>query len=76
MKPIIRKLNGRWQVSRPGYGFGLPSVDVFDSWKSAVGSLRTAPASAGSLTEHGHYSLGLSYQDHSYQRGTIRLEDT
>lgn len=76
MKPTIRKLNGQWTVHRPGYGFTASQVAVFGSWRAALEALHTAPASAGPLTEHGHYSMGLRDQGWSYQRGTIRLEDT
>lgn len=73
MKPSIRKHN-RWVVKRPGYGFSPASVAGFDSWKDAVGSLRSAPASAGSTAERGNYTLALPYGRTA--RGTIRLEDT
>lgn len=48
MKPTVRKVNGSWQVRRPGYGFGSDTVREFQTWKAALRSLRSSPGSAGS----------------------------
>lgn len=74
MKPSIRKQDGRWTVQRPGYGFNPGTSDDFDSWREAVGSLRSAPASAAPMAERGSHTLALPYGRTA--RGTIRLEET
>lgn len=72
-KPSIRKQDGCWVVQRPGYGFSPATVAEFESWKAAVGSLRSAPASAGASTERGHYTLGMD--GWATGGGTIRMLD-
>jgi hypothetical protein len=75
VKPSIRKQDGRWLVSRPGYGFCPPTVDEYTSWREAVGSLRSGPGSAGALVERGQDSQGV-FNRYWRQRGTIRMEDS
>lgn len=77
MKPSIRKQDGQWRVTRPSYGFNpVPTVEQFPTWKAAVASLRTAPASAGASTERGFYTLVQYNYAWWPHRGTIRTEDT
>lgn len=76
MKPSIRKQDGRWLLTRPGYGFSQDTVDEFDSHKEALESLRTAPGSAGPVLERGSFTLGLYGRWGLSRRGTIRMEDT
>lgn len=75
MKPSIRKHGDLWVLSRPGYGFCPDTVEEFGSWKAAVGSLRTAPASAAASAERGQFSLSLATSYWGPRRGTIRMED-
>lgn len=36
-KPTVRKVDGRWTATRPGFGFGArPTVKQFHSHQSAV----------------------------------------
>jgi hypothetical protein len=72
MKPSIRQWDGQWVVSRPGYGFGPPTVEGFGSWREAVGSLRSAPGSAGASTERGAFTLPAVSQSGWPRHGTIR----
>jgi len=54
MKPSIRKSDAGWKVTRPGFGFNPdPQVSLWPTWKEALGSLRTAPASAGAQVTDG-----------------------
>lgn len=76
MKPSIRKVDGRWTVSRPGYGFSPATVEPFDSWREAADSLRSAPASASASAERGSFTLQPLGQAGWPRRGTIRLEDS
>ncbi len=77
MKPSIRKRDGRWVVTRPGYGFRPEARrEAFGSWRAAVASLRSAPAAAGASAERGHYTLTSPGQAGWPRRGTIRMEDT
>ena len=77
MKPSIRKQDDQWVVSRPGYGFGsAPTVEAFGSWREAVGSLRSAPGSAGASTERGVFTLPALSQRGWPRHGTIRAEET
>lgn len=40
MKPSIRKQDGRWQLTRPGYGFSAgPTTTEHDSWQEAKQAL-------------------------------------
>lgn len=74
MKPSIRKQDGRWLVTRPGYGFNpTPAVERFGSWKAAVASLRSAPGSAGASVDRGAHTLHSVNQRGWPQRGTIRM---
>lgn len=75
MKPRISKRDGCWRVERPGYGFTADSVDEYRSWREAVGSLCSAPATAQAAVTFGSYTLG-SYTRGWPVRGTIRMEDT
>jgi hypothetical protein len=76
MKPVIRKQDGQWVVTRPGYGFAAGVVATsHGSWKDAVASLRSAPA-AGVGSERGVYTLTSPGQAGWPRRGTIRMEDT
>lgn len=74
MKPSIRKQDGQWLVTRPGYGFNpVPAVVEFGSWKAAVASLTSGTASASSVVER---AADLSHLYWGPPRGTIRLEET
>lgn len=76
MKPSIRKENGEWVVTRPGYGFNpQDTVEEFGSWKAAVASLRSAPGSSCASSERGFYTL-VQFNGRGGWRGTIRMEDT
>lgn len=75
MKPIIRKQDACWVVTRPGYGFRPdPTTEEFGSWKAAVASLRGGPASAGAQVERDTFVYRPGYW--GPPRGTIRMEGT
>lgn len=77
MKPHVRKRDGRWVVVRPGYGFNPTSaVEDFPTWKAAMLSLRSAPATSYPSVERGHHTLVSLNQARYPHRGTIRMEDT
>lgn len=63
MKPSIRKQDGRWILTRPGYGFGSTgSVKVCGSWAEARAALLgTAVGSAGPQWERAAALPGLRY---------------
>lgn len=57
IKPTVRKVDGRWRVARPGYGFTPGSVTEYPTWKAALKSLDSSPASASASAEKGTYTL-------------------
>lgn len=78
VKPSIRKQDGRWVLTRPGYGFSSqPSVTACESWEDARRRLLgPAVASAGAQVERGYHTLPSVNQRGYAHRGTIRMEDT
>jgi hypothetical protein len=77
VKASIRKLDGQWVATRPGYGFGRSEVTRHGSWKAAKEALfGSAVGSAAASFERGHYTLGTTSHGWSARRGTIRMEDT
>lgn len=74
MKPSIRKQDGRWLLTRPGYGFGSSeSVQVCGSWAEARAALLgTAVGSAGPQWER---ASALSALRWGPPHADIRAED-
>lgn len=51
-RPRVRKLNGRWTVTRPAYGFGWPQTTPHRTWRAALRSLAPRPGTPDMLAEH------------------------
>lgn len=78
MKPSIRKRDGRWVLTRPGFGFApVADVTVHGSWRAARAALLgDAVGSAGPIVERGFHTLPALNDWGRARHGTIRLEET
>lgn len=62
MKPYVYKSDGAWYVTKEAYGFAesMCVCHRYDTWKQAMRSLDTAPATgAGYIITAPPYSYGI-----------------